>query len=402
MDIIKKYWNSIYHYVLLLIPFLCICAGIFWTICKALGYYPNLSWMKIGLFDFSQLIYLGAAIYFIFQNKINHTYIINHLNSIKLYISIALLIQYNFILFLFPSDYVWECTFLFFAITVFFFDTKMIAINITSYICSLAAATLLNPNDFIPLDKVNWKEIVSFRIVILSLTSLCILLIVFFVERFLLQAQISKEENVQLLKKQLEHYQNIDLLDMELRKFRHDIRNHFLCMEYLSKNGNIEELKVYFDDLNKSFAFQEKVYFSGNHIIDAILNNDLSRHCTDNVNIIVYGSLPEILSISSMDLCTLFSNILSNAIASVNKCNGSMNPELTIQFQTGARYFFIEVSNSICENDILEISQKNKKKRNRNHGFGLNKIKEIVEKYNGTFEQSLNNQTIITSVYLPL
>lgn len=402
MDIIKKYWDSIYQYILLLIPFFCICAGVFWTICKILGQYPNISWIKIVLFDFSQLIYLVIAIYLIFQNKKEHTYIINHLICIKLYISIALLIQYNFILHLFPSDHVWECTFLFFAITVFFFDSKMMAMNIISYVCSLIIATLLKPSVFLPLDRVNYKEIIAFRIVILLLTSFCIMIIVFFVERFLFQAQTSQKENIALLEKQLEHYQNIDLLDMELRKFRHDIRNHFLCMEHLFQSGRIEEFNVYFQDLKQSFAFQEKFYFSGNHIIDAILNNDLSRHCSGNVMVTVYGSLPEIHSISSMDLCTLFSNILSNAISSVNKCDSSMNPELTIHFQNGSRYFFIGVSNSICENDVIKVSPQKKKSSNRNHGFGLNKIKEIVEKYNGTFEQKLDNQTITTEVYLPL
>lgn len=402
MDIIKKYWDSIYQYILLLIPFLCICAGVFWTICKILGQYPDISWIKIVLFDFSQLIYLVIAIYLIFQNKKEPTYIINHLIYIKLYIGIALLIQYNFILHLFPSDHVWECTFLFFAVIVFFFDSKMMAMNIISYVCSLVIATLLKPKIFLPLDKANYKEIIAFRIVILLLTSFSIMIIVFFVERFLFQAQTSQKENIELLEKQLEHYQNIDLLDMELRKFRHDIRNHFLCMEHLFQNGRIEEFNVYFQDLKQSFAFQEKFYFSGNHIIDAILNNDLSRHCSGNVMVTVYGSLPEIHSISSMDLCTLFSNILSNAITSVNKCDSSMNPELTIHFQNGSRYFFIGVSNSICENDVIKVNPQKKKPSNRNHGFGLNKIKEIVEKYNGTFEQKSDNQMITTEVYLPL
>lgn len=79
-----------------------------------------------------------------------------------------------------------------------------------------------------------------------------------------------------------------------------------------------------------------------------------------------------------------------------------MNPELTIHFQNGSRYFFIGVSNSICENDVIKVNPQKKKPSNRNHGFGLNKIKEIVEKYNGTFEQKSDNQMITTEVYLPL
>lgn len=67
--------------------------------------------------------------------------------------------------------------------------------------------------------------------------------------------------------------------------------------------------------------------------------------------------------------------MLSNAIASVNQCEASEAPELTIHFQTGTQYFFIGVTNSVCKEAALTLKQKKKKSLNRNHGFGLNKIK---------------------------
>lgn len=398
----KKYWNSFYNCILLLIPGFCIPAGIFWTVCKLLGSNPEVSWLEIGLFDFSQLIYLAIALYLIYQNHLDSSYYANHLKYLKFYASVVLLIQYNFTLHLFASTYVWECSFLFFLLTVLFFDSKMMAWNMLSYGISLALATLRNPDDFLPLHQADFGEIVAFRIVLFLLIFLCITMIVYFAERFLTQAQINSEENVQLLHKQLESYQDSDWLDMELRKFRHDIRNHFICMDHLLKNNNVEDLQVYFQDLTQSFAFQEKAYFCGNHVIDAILNHDLSRHCSDHVNVTVYGSLSDDISISSMDLCTLFSNILSNAITSVNQCDSSEEPELTIHFQLGTQYFFIGVTNSVCEENLLELEQKRKKSFNRNHGFGLNKIKEIVEEYHGSFKQTLQEKTIMTEVYLPL
>lgn len=402
MNVIQKYWNSIYHYVLLLIPGFCICAGLFGTIWKLVGKHSHLSWFQVGLFDFSQIIYLGISLYFIYQNKRNHTYFINHLFPVKLFITIALTIQYNFLLYLFPSEYAWGCTFLFFAVSIFFFDTVMMIIDVLSYLLSLGIATCLKPEYFLPVESEEIWEALTFRVVVLLLTSICVILIVYFTERFLIQAKINSEENTELLQKQVEYYQSSDLLDTELRKFRHDIKNHFICMEYLFQNKDMENLQTYFDDLKKSFAFQERVYFSGNHIIDAILNHDISRRCSKTVNIIVFGSLKDDFSISAMDLCTLFSNILSNAITSVNKCDTSMKPELTIQFQTGSHYFSINVTNSICEEDTKKLNQKPKKATNRNHGFGLNKINEIVEKYNGNFEQTLQEETMITKVYLPL
>ena len=241
----------------------------------------------------------------------------------------------------------------------------------------------------------------TFRIVVLLLAAFCTILIVYCIENFLIQFQIRSEENSDLLKKQLEYYQEADILDTELRKFRHDINNHFICMEHLFQNKDIKTLETYFYDLKEAFAFQKKIYFSGNHIIDAILNHELSKHCLSTVNIIVFGSLKEEVCVTAMDLCTIFSNILSNAITSVTKCDRSMKPELTIHFHTGSKYFSIYVSNSAAEEDMKKFTKK-AKRSNRNHGYGLIKIKEIVKKYNGNFEQTIEEQSITTQVYLPI
>lgn len=402
MNIIKKYWNSVYIYILLLIPVSCICAGAYWTIFRCFGYYSYLSWAKILLFDFSQLIYLTVSIYYIFQIKKDPSYILDHMTNLKCYLSTAMFLQYTFILVLFPSDYVWECTFIFLAASVVFFDFKMMIIHGIVYTILLFLAWFLNPEVFFPLNRPNYKEIIAFRFVIYSLTLLLIFLIVYFAERFLIQVQENEEENRILLEKQVKYYKNTELMDTELRKFRHDIINHFACMQYLLNNGSMEELNKYFQDLENSFTVKETLYFSGNTIIDAVLNNDLTRCLNESVNVTVYGSLPEIQTVSSMDLCTLFSNILSNAIDSANQCVTDMESELCVHFQSGKQYFSIAVSNSIHENDKENLTKKKNGRKNRNHGFGLGKIQEVIEKYEGTFEQHFSDNMITTEVFLPL
>lgn len=397
MNIIKKYWDSVYIYVLLLVPGFCMCAGIFWTVCKAAGLYPDLSWLKISLFDCSQLLYLTAAFYFIYQNRKDSSYISEHLPAVKGFIIFALFIQYNFILYLFPSSHVWECTFLFFAIIVFLFDTKLMFINILSYFLALLAAHIFHPASFLPLESPDVAEILAFRLTIFVLTAACILIIVYFVERFLMQARESREENIHLMEKQLEYYKSMTLLDTELRKFRHDIKNHFLCMETLLRNNKTEELKIYFQDLQQSFSFQNNVRFSGNDIVDAILHHDLPHYCREEVKVTVYGSLPEIKTVSSMDLCTLFSNLLSNAIASANQCAVMSEAQIFIRFSAGKTYFSIAISNS-----TLEVQTEKQKKKDRNHGFGVHKIDEVIEKYDGRLEKQIGAKTVSVTAYLPI
>lgn len=89
------------------------------------------------------------------------------------------------------------------------------------------------------------------------------------------------------------------------------------------------------------------MYVSRNDVIDAIMHYELNHRCNKNVAISVHGTLPEITSVSSIDICTLFSNLLSNAISAVNKCSDT--PWLEITFSAGQKFFLIEISNDVDE-----------------------------------------------------
>lgn len=400
MDVIKKYWSSAYIYVLLVTPCMCMCAGLLWTIYKKLELYPDLEWSYILLFDFSQLIYLSVALYFIYRIRKNVTYLFKHLGKLKAYVVITLFIQYHFIMYLFPSFFVWECTFIFFALVALLFDSKLMLWNMVAYSVALLVAHCLMPNQFLPLGDKKLPEIISYRILALVLTGFCIYLIVYLAEKFLIQAQEQNRENIHLLHKQVKYYKDVEVLDKELRKFRHDIKNHFICMEALMEVGQEDKLRQYFKELQSGFSFQEHMYFSGNEIVDTILNCDLSHKCKNYVEIEVYGELPKMQTITDMDLCTLFSNLLSNAVKEVNQCSEAMNPQLAIRFSTGQQYFSVSMMNTAREE--FDIKKLTSVQRDKNHGFGVQKILEIVQKYNGNLEQSMKDNKVIVDVYLPI
>lgn len=399
MNIIKKYWESVYRYILILIPGLCMCAGSYWTICKFLGAYPDLPWVQIILFDLSHILYMSVGIYFIYRNQKEPTYISEHLPFIKAFIVTLLFIQYNAILYLFPSYYVWECTFIFLSIIAFLFDSKLMAFNIVTYAVFLLLAHIMYPENYLLLQDHVPTEVIAYRIIMYIITSACIMLVEIFAERFLGQATKSNEENRLLIEKQLKYYQDMELMDTELRKFRHDIKNHFICMEWLFNTGKTDELQKYFQDLEESFSFRQQLTFSGNDIIDAILHHDLRHYCTDKINVSVHGSLPTLHTVSAMDLCTLFSNMLSNAIASASQCEKeSTTPEITIRFAGGKSYFSIEMSNSVLRQSL----SLKRRTSDRNHGHGMQKIKDVIEKYDGRHEIKPEDDRITIIVYLPI
>ena len=398
MNVIKKYWELAYIYILLLSPGFCTCAGVYWTICRLCGLYMHVQWLPLLVFDCTHILYLLIALYFIWRNKKNKNYILEHLPYVKSFVIITLFIQYNFILYLFASVDVWECTVIFYSIIAFLFDSKLMLGNAIVYGIFLLIAHILMPESFLPIAHDNLTEVIAYRVVLYMCITMCFVIIVYLAERFLVQARESNEQNTYLMEKQLKYYKDMELMDKELRKFRHDIKNHFICMESLFYSGKTDELQKYFEDLHESFSFQQKMHFSGNEIIDAILNHDLPRHCEERVNITVYGTLPKLETVSAMDLCTLFSNLLSNAITSANQCDEAIVPQIVIHFSGGKAYFGIEISNSIIEQ---RITVKHRRK-DRNHGHGIHKMRDVIEKYGGRYEVELEEQMITIKIYLPV
>lgn len=402
MSIIKKYLNNVYLYVLLLAPGFCMCAGATYTFGKIAGWYPNSPWFFVLLFDFSQLIYLLISCCFIFRKKRITSYSEKDIFWIKVYLTLSLFIQYNFIMHLFPTLNAWSCSFIFMGIVAFLFDTKLMLTHIAGYTAFLIMAHILHWEELVPKDPSERIDVLLYRSVVYVITSVVFFFITFFVERFLMQEQEQETENVYLMEKQLEYYQNCDMLDKELRKFRHDIKGHFLGMEYLLEHENYEELSTYFKELNDSFRFQKKMYFSGNLIVDSILNYDLPNRCNSHVNRVVYGRLADIVTISSIDLCTLFSNMLSNAINAANECSLEEHPQLSVRFDYGSKFFSITIINSIPAKNTTSKKEEIFYSLDRNHGYGMRKIKDICEKYSGEFEQTRQGNIITTTAYLPL
>lgn len=399
MKIMKIYWDAVYFWLLIFAPSACLSAGIFVTYFRFQGIYSDTPWFYVFLFDGSQLLYLLISIYFLLKRRQENTISSSFLSKVKWYITISLLIQYNFLMHVFITDFVWSCTFLFLILIVFLFDAKMLLLNVVAYISSFTVAHLLHKNQHLPAQQEYYADDIWFRIIVLVLYSIFLVAITYYIEKFMHRAQMENDDNQFFMEKQLEYYQNLDIMDKELRKFHHDIHNHFVCLQNLIQNNKQQELQEYFQDLMNTYTENDTLYFSGNLIVDSILNYNLTHLCNDNVETVVYGTLPKIDSLSSMDLCTVFSNMLSNAIKGAN-ASTMANPELIIHFQHGDKYFSITISNSTAltaDNGHISFS-----KKDRNHGHGIHKIKEVTEKYQGIFEQTQKDGRFTMQIFLPI
>ncbi len=183
------------------------------------------------------------------------------------------------------------------------------------------------------------------------------------------------------LNEQKEHYEYLEVREYETKKFRHDIRNHMHVIGLLAEKGSIPKIQEYLCEMNGRIEnFGNKVSVN-NGIVDAIINKYMDEAEKNQVNLKVEGHLPSECKISAFDICTIFSNLLSNA------CEAAKNSE-----QRGIImncYYTKEEIIATIENDYsgqitIEKGKIQTKKKDKNyHGMGLENVKECVKRNGG-------------------
>ncbi len=195
--------------------------------------------------------------------------------------------------------------------------------------------------------------------------------------------------NEHYLKVQLEHFKTYQETQRETRRVYHDMKNHISCLHNLILQGRYEETCNYLMDLNTQIQNIKKELYTGNDIVDAIINEKLSNAAKDQISISIDGKLGY-LPVDPIDLCTIFSNAADNGIEALRDSQ-ILDKVLEIQFKRQGEMQWIMFRNQMKRRGpaLLSVTTKGDC---INHGFGLGNIRMAVEKYKGHMEYGLENE----------
>ena len=166
----------------------------------------------------------------------------------------------------------------------------------------------------------------------------------------------------------------------ELSKAKHDAKNQFAYLGLLLEENKTEEAKTYLKELTEAQGELLNSFQSQNMVINGIMNLELAKAKLRNVEIVSRVILPPILPFKDIDLVSLITNVVDNAIENVSK--KEEKPSIKITMLIHEDYFRLYCVNSIDEESKANaISRKTKK--GKKHGYGTKIVKEIVERYSG-------------------
>ncbi|AXU70697.1 ATP-binding protein [Clostridioides difficile] len=199
------------------------------------------------------------------------------------------------------------------------------------------------------------------------------------------------------LNMQYNYYLNIQESHMKVRKIYHDINNHLACIKKI-ENGDVDN---YIKSINEELRDFESSFNTGNKILDIILNEKSIDCRNNNIKLLCDINLRKCEFIQMIDISSIFSNILDNAIEACEKVR--QGRYIKLRGVIVKSYFIITCENSKNDklrfkNNILITSKDDK----FFHGIGLKSIKSSIKKYDGELEIIEGKDNFTLNIYIPI
>ena len=193
------------------------------------------------------------------------------------------------------------------------------------------------------------------------------------------------------------YYREVETEQTQIRKFKHDLMNHFTVVAtYLDLGENGKAIE-YFKKIGADWAKISQTY-TANPLINAVLNSKYQKASLEGIDVIIKASADTSGLDDSTDLCTLISNSLDNAIEAMppdKKISVELaDDEGCILFVCSNRY-----AGSISRNSDGSFSTT--KDDARSHGFGLKNIREAVSRMHGELKIDTSNSAFTVTARIP-
>ena len=196
----------------------------------------------------------------------------------------------------------------------------------------------------------------------------------------------SKIENTylqRLIESQIEHYRNIDKSYSMIKKYKHDMKNHLVCLNHLLNRQEIEKAKSYLEQISEGILKGEDIFDTGNYILDAIITEKSITAKSKGIKFTTSIMINKNIKIDPVDWCIIFGNALDNAIEACEKVEENRK-FISLKLLSRSNTFIVKIINS-SENDFIIEKKKylTTKKNKEEHGIGMDNIGKSIEKYDG-------------------
>ncbi len=204
------------------------------------------------------------------------------------------------------------------------------------------------------------------------------------------------------LQQQFAYYQEKLKDEEKVRSVYHDMKNHLLVLQrhILQRQINSPETAEMVEKLQSQMAMYEDYVHTGNDILDIILKEKSELAREKSIAFSVTADLNGVDFIEPLDISTIFSNALDNAIEASEKLPEEQG---AILVKAGKMQNFFSV---LIENNCLQNSENTNIRTTKSddflHGFGISNMRKAAEKYGGQLTTKYEKGTFTLKILIPI
>ncbi|MEI6101362.1 MAG: ATP-binding protein, partial [Eubacteriales bacterium] len=174
---------------------------------------------------------------------------------------------------------------------------------------------------------------------------------------------------------------------------------HMDVLQSYLKNKKFEEMEQYLSQMNKEIGPSMQLYFTGNSVADAVLSNKLFLAQNKGVQVNVVAQLPGKLMISDVQLGSVLSNLLDNAIEAQESV---AEPFINVSIRRDRGMLFMKIENSASGLYHYKDNRLVSTKKGGDHGIGLINTVKIIESVGGVMDIQPEMDRFTVKILLPL
>ena len=184
--------------------------------------------------------------------------------------------------------------------------------------------------------------------------------------------------------------ENMDLIEIKC----HDIKH------YIAAAGSGAAIDL--SQFSKQVDIYDNTVKTGNEILDTLVA-ERSLYCRSRgITLTVMADATRLDYIDKADMCSLFGNILENAVEAADKVKEESKRTVSLSVRPVAGQISVSAENYFLGSphikDGMPVSEKGE---SAYHGFGLKSIKYIAAKYGGVFQYKIEGDIFRIFVLLP-
>ena len=223
------------------------------------------------------------------------------------------------------------------------------------------------------------------------LLCVCCIWLMCLIMYFIVQ-QMSKDNQTKLeyeLMKEKEKYskESMEIIkrsNEELREFKHDLKNYLLPLQEAMETMPQSEMVKVWEKINQKIEDVQTLIQTGNSYVDSMINTKITLARSEKVDV-KCTILSKMEGIDDLEFCTVFGNLMDNAIEAERKVTGKKEIIIFVEEKMG--YLRLEIQNKIEKSVLNENSSLNTtKKDTSSHGIGHKSVKRTMQKVGGALK----------------